>query len=258
MTNFAIANASEQCVIMSIPVKDDLSISILDNGKNVDTRIKMFQSGYRFAESFFDTFDSTKLKKCKKEMPVNSSVVKACLKSKSVEILLKCLKENPELLKEQMSEEDYSTLTSLSVEKQTEAKPKLFNDIPEGNKFSFNRTIPTTVSHHKDVKKSPRDLVVVKPTQDSPPENPEDDEIIEIPRSDFYPSPDFIENLPEFPFPPFGPYANMRNRFPSTSIVLKVEINDEMLEMFRNFGMMVLGDVLPLLQANVGNKLRRL
>ncbi len=40
MANLAVANASDQCVCIVIPVKSDLTISILDNGKNVETRIK--------------------------------------------------------------------------------------------------------------------------------------------------------------------------------------------------------------------------
>lgn len=238
MTNFAIANASDQCVIMSIPVKEELSISILDNGKNVDTKIKMFQSGYRFAENFFNTFDSTKLRKCKKEIPINSSVIKECLKSKNVEILLKCLKENPELLREEMSREDYSTLMSFSAERRNEAKPRFSNDIPEGIANS--------------------NLVVVKPQEVLPSEITEEDEIIEIPRSDFFSSHGFRGNVPEFPFPPFNSYGNTNTRFPSSAIVLKLEITNEMLEMFRHLGMMVLNDVMPRLQGSLGKDLRRL
>jgi hypothetical protein len=160
---------------------------------------------------------------------MNSSVVKECLKSKNVEFLLKCLKENPELLREEMSKEDYSTLMSFSVEKRTEAKTQ-----------------------------SLRDLVVVKPQKVLPSEIVEEDEIIEIPRSDFYPSHGFRGNVPEFPFPPFNSYGNTNTRFPSSAIVVKLEITDEMLEMFRHLGMMVLQDIMPRLQGSLGKDLRRL
>lgn len=222
MTNFAIANATEQCVIISIPVKDELTISILDSGKNVDTKIKMFQSGYKFAENFFDTFDSTKLRKCKKEISMNASIVKECLKSKSVQILLRCLKENPELLKQEMSGEDYSSLMVFSSEKQ----------IVENS-----------------------NLVIEKSQELVPVTTEEEDEIIEIPRSDFNSFQGFRQNLPEFPFPPSNFYGNMNTHFSSSAIVLKLEINDQMLKMFRRLGLMFLEDIMPRLQESLGKDL---
>jgi len=111
MMNTSIANASEQCVSIVIPVKDDLKVPILDNGKNIDIRIKMFQRGYRYTEKFFDTFDSRKLKKSgNRYTKLDEHVVKGCLKSQGVKTLLRCAREDFNLLMTCMNKDDLEAL----------------------------------------------------------------------------------------------------------------------------------------------------
>lgn len=124
MMNTSIANASEQCVTIVIPVKDDLTIPILDNGKNVDIRIKMFQRGYRYTERFFDTFGERGLKKTRKggvgNIRIDESVVRGCLKSQSVQILLQCARENFGLLTKCMTTDDLEALFGIKDGKMVE------------------------------------------------------------------------------------------------------------------------------------------
>lgn len=241
MTNFAIANASDKCVTMVIPVKDDLSISIMDNGKNVDIRIKMFQKGYKYAENFFDTFDSTKLRKCEKKMPVNSSVIRECLKSKPVRTLLESMRENPSLIRQNLSSEDYIILESLFGK----GKGELFGDhVGKIGVVDIPLEMKMPVS---EVSKPEEDLSVVpihhnfgiQPQK----KEEEEEEILEIPRSAFRPS------RPEFFQQPF--------HFSNTPTNIEIKIDREMIEGMIEIGGIILRKLLmPQIEGRFGNSLK--
>lgn len=104
MTNFAIANASDQCMCIVIPVTDDMSM--LDDAKNPQRRVNMFQEGFKYIEYFVEHHLPSKPLKCEKDIPLSRDVVNACLQTHAVKTILKCMKEDPKLFEQCMRDQD--------------------------------------------------------------------------------------------------------------------------------------------------------
>ncbi|MFS8160012.1 MAG: hypothetical protein ACMG6E_07340, partial [Candidatus Roizmanbacteria bacterium] len=96
MTKYAIANASDACYSIVIPVQND--ISMLDKGGSAHTRMKMFQKGYRFVEEYVQRIQPKKLVPNSKVMPITRQVLMSCLDTHGVKVLLRAMKEDPALL----------------------------------------------------------------------------------------------------------------------------------------------------------------
>jgi predicted acylesterase/phospholipase RssA len=163
MTNFAIANASDQCMCIVIPVTDDMSM--LDDAKNPQRRVSMFQEGFRHTEYFVEHYLPSKPLKCEKEIPLSRDAINACLKTHAVKTILKCMKDDPSLFEQCMRDQD------IPIPKYNDVKKEPFNDMQE---------IRIPVSHVvKDTSDETygHDMQLITVEQAE-----EDDDIIEIPR----------------------------------------------------------------------------
>ncbi len=204
---------------------------------------KMFQRGYRFTEQFFNKFDSRKLTKCDKKIQLNASVIRESLKSKDVGIFLQCLRENPSLLQQCLSEKDFSSLINLDkgkeelydfvvpekeeiVEEITPISSGKFYDLPPGNNLTF--------AGFPKRNENMQQMIPVKT------EEPEED-ILEIPRSAF------IRN---------NTYGNIP-RFPQmNSFSVQINFDPQMFEVMRELGAIILEKVLiPKLRASSSNSI---
>ena len=148
LTNFAIANASDECVCVIIPVEDEMSM--MDDGKDVEKRIAMFQSGYRFMEQFLENYRRPKSKRFHGHLEINGSTIKGCLKTSPVKFLLKCAKENPQLLQDCMSKEDIFALQ------------QLFGNSPKNSEMTIDESIISRIDATLESDKVPQPPKLVK------------------------------------------------------------------------------------------------
>ena len=104
MADYAIANSSDKCVCIVIPVTDDMSM--LDMGSNIEARMQMFISGYEYVEMFMSNYiPSHKQDEPHTKPPLTKELLKACANTQAAQILLRAMREEPEMLKECLGEQ---------------------------------------------------------------------------------------------------------------------------------------------------------
>jgi len=103
LTEFAIANASDQCYCILVPVQDEAGM--LQMGTR-ESRLAKFLSGYHHTDQYVlrhplrPAVTQPKLE----EPPLTPSAVKACFKSHAAKLIVRCMKENPALFNECLKE----------------------------------------------------------------------------------------------------------------------------------------------------------
>jgi predicted acylesterase/phospholipase RssA len=103
LTEFAIANASDQCYCILVPVQDEAGM--LQMGTR-ESRLAKFLSGYHHTDQYVlshplrPAATQPKLE----EPPLTPSAIKACFKSHAAKLIVRCMKENPALFNECLKE----------------------------------------------------------------------------------------------------------------------------------------------------------
>ena len=206
LTDFAVANSSDKCYSIIIPVSDETGM--LKMGGR-ETRLEKFLSGYRYTEihvirhPFRTTFTEQKTQ----EAPITIEALRACLKSHSAKIILRSMKETPELFQECLKE--------IGVTLQPEGQ-NLPQTTPNSN-AQPPRVQPPPVSHHTKPSESSggplfqhtrtpeeaKDIVLHSEQKE------EEEDILEIPRGAFFPQrtrrqPSFFSSSIPFTVPNMG------------------------------------------------------
>lgn len=104
LTEFSIANSSDACYSMIIPIKSGMSM--LDSGGDPNARLTKFLHGYQYAEKHVkqNPPKSGPGTKINNQMPLSKPVVKASLDSHAAKVLLRCIREDPLMFEECMRE----------------------------------------------------------------------------------------------------------------------------------------------------------
>jgi len=103
LTDFAVANSSDKCYSIIIPVSD--GAGMLKMGSR-ETRLEKFLSGYRYTDNYVakNPFTSVVIEKKDQEAPITIESLRTCLKSHSANMILRSMRENPELFRECLKE----------------------------------------------------------------------------------------------------------------------------------------------------------
>lgn len=128
LTNYAVANSSDMCYNVIIPVS--VQLSMIDTNADVDKRLQMFTEAYKFTENLVKTkppIDPVTYNK-KLNEKITKTTILTCLKSNSARLLLKAMKQEPQLFKEALLESNINlsilsprnNVTSASVSNKTE------------------------------------------------------------------------------------------------------------------------------------------
>lgn len=102
LTRYAVANASDQCYAVIVPVAEEMSM--LDDGKNADIRMSMFLNAYRFTEEFTKKQPPHKPTKAQGQPHISKSSILTCLKTQSAKLILRAMKEEPQMFHDALLE----------------------------------------------------------------------------------------------------------------------------------------------------------
>jgi predicted acylesterase/phospholipase RssA len=168
LTDFAITNMSDACYALILPVAD--GAGLLKMGSR-ESRLEKFLAGYKNTEIHVARFPH-KMKPKEKETgdpPISMDLLRTCFKTHSAQLILRAMKENPNMFEECLKEV------------KVEWKPP-------------KEVIP-------EVQKDEHREIIVHPN--APPDE-EEEEILEIPREAFRPAFQPFAREPrsyDFPFP---------------------------------------------------------
>lgn len=208
MQDYAIANSSDRCLCVIIPVSDEMSM--LDNGDSVETRLEMFKAGYKYVEEFVKNKLPTMKKPVNINLPITETTLRACLRTHAVKTLLKAMAENPALVQEALKAEGYDIGTFRSAgfanvvrkdkeeadlprerRERSEYKPSfsVFSRKPEQEQVR----VPFTPDLPASYTVTERELIPVGQVRD---DLDDEEEVIEIPRSAMRSPPSFVSGPP--------------------------------------------------------------
>ena len=217
LIDFTIANASDACYIMMIPVANGMGM--LDGAKNPNARLDKFLAGYKFTEEYVvrNPMKSSQGIKTNDLMPLSKAVVNASLQSHAAKVLLRCVKENPDLFEQCMKEAGIDN----PFVKLRPSQPEM--------------PVASVVPKHEDVQMSIIPVGSIEPTVP-------DDDILEIPR---------LSSRRERPSYAEHPFEHLFHRgFPiPRSIHIEININEELLDQVFRF---MLGSVRGLGMGSLG------
>jgi len=226
LTNYAIANASDKCLCIVLPVKEDMSM--MDDGSNIDSRLRMFMEGYRFTDQFVKTKLPQTFNPTSTKIPLTEEAIRACLKTHSVKTLFRCMRDDPQLLSECLRAEglELSALSDINGQHDQNGKRQKKTEL----------TTLTTLAEVRNNKIIPANNYLYEQA----------DEILELPRvipgsrNSFgvheYPE-DFIDDIFHRMYP--GP------EMPAFRVMINIQMDERMLEELAILGERVLGMIDP-------------
>lgn len=102
LTKMLVANASKACYTVIVPVRDEMGMI---ESSTREARMSKFLSGYHYTASYVLSHVHNAPTKIEiGEPPLSKEMLIVCLKSNAGRSLIRCMKENPDLLNECLSE----------------------------------------------------------------------------------------------------------------------------------------------------------
>lgn len=218
LTDNSLANMSEKCYAVIIPVKDEAGL--LKMGGR-DSRLEKFLSGYQCAENHVKRFPllNTFTEKKEEEPPLTLEVLKACFKSHAAKLILRSMKEAPELFQECLKSE--GVVWSSNVETHSNSKVETQSNSNAEIVVQEKPSIPVPKESPMDT--SGKEIIQVPNTE-------QDEDILEIPREAFRPFPDNLPRRQRSFFSPFQRSSFVPFPMPNMGIVVTVDMDPRILD----------------------------
>lgn len=206
LTSFALANMSDKCYSIIIPVGDETGL--LKMGGR-ESRLAKFLSGYEYADKYVLRFPCRIpfSQKREEEAPLTLETLRSCFKSHAAKLIIRSMKENPAIFEECLKEHGIS-FPIREMPKKEEVRPAQWTVSSSNVHKEVNK-----IRSPRPVEKEEKNIILHS-------EQPEEEEdILEIPRHSSFPLPRTHSS------PNFVPFA-----FPRMEIVVSMNMDEEFLE----------------------------
>tara|TARA_R110001599_G_scaffold302056_2_gene507757 strand:+ start:47230 stop:48741 length:1512 start_codon:yes stop_codon:yes gene_type:complete len=156
LTEFAIANSSDAVKIIMIPVSNDPGLGKINN--DVQQRLDIFMEGYWYTDKIIQEQEKTGII-WNSEPELNKELIERCFESKTVNLLMRCMKENPEMLQEIFTEKGVDLPFGFSEPNKPEIVkegPKSFGTRPFSSKNRRNQNTNNEKEDEEPIIEIPR------------------------------------------------------------------------------------------------------